>query len=253
MPDGRSALITIVRGRRQRNRGSPLKGWIPSRSRDPRPWLHLRGAGLAHLPATHDSACHRVRSRQSDRPLTRYPFSRTSVPSRVWHATARLFTFRRAVNPRRGSCGSIAMGCQAIAGERLDYTHLDLAPTTAARLLNLDEGSLDLIDLQAVRGSWWRKDRFPFGLSGGNGDFQRSRRSAISASRQQRSARTSRAKAGFRCADFVERANGRLAYYDHRAFEIWIRSPDGKTRRFLGAPAENVPAASHQTVSGWRS
>ena len=27
-----------------------------------------------------------------------------------------------------------------------------------------------------------------------------------------------------------------LAYYDHRAFEIWIRSQDGTTRRFLGAP-----------------
>jgi hypothetical protein len=29
---------------------------------------------------------------------------------------------------------------------------------------------------------------------------------------------------------------GDLAYYDHRAFEIWIRSADGKTRRFLGGP-----------------
>jgi hypothetical protein len=27
-----------------------------------------------------------------------------------------------------------------------------------------------------------------------------------------------------------------LAYYDHRAFEIWIRSADGTTRRFLGRP-----------------
>lgn len=29
---------------------------------------------------------------------------------------------------------------------------------------------------------------------------------------------------------------GDLAYYNHRAFEIWIRSADGKTRRFLGGP-----------------
>ena len=31
-------------------------------------------------------------------------------------------------------------------------------------------------------------------------------------------------------------ATGDLAYYDHRAFEIWIRAPDGKMRKFLGGP-----------------
>ena len=29
---------------------------------------------------------------------------------------------------------------------------------------------------------------------------------------------------------------GDLAYYDHRTFEIWIRTADGKTRRLLGGP-----------------
>src|SRR5512134_3964694 len=31
-------------------------------------------------------------------------------------------------------------------------------------------------------------------------------------------------------------ATADLASYDHRAFEIWIRSNDGKTRRLLGGP-----------------
>ena len=29
---------------------------------------------------------------------------------------------------------------------------------------------------------------------------------------------------------------GELAYYNHRAYEIWIRSLDGKTRKFVGGP-----------------
>ena len=29
---------------------------------------------------------------------------------------------------------------------------------------------------------------------------------------------------------------GDLAYYDHRTFEIWIRTADGTTRRFLDGP-----------------
>ena len=41
---------------------------------------------------------------------------------------------------------------------------------------------------------------------------------------------------GFVVATSWNAVTGDLAYYDHRAFEIWIRSSDGKTRRFVGAP-----------------
>ena len=121
-----------------------------------------------------------------------------------------------------------------VAGERLDYTHLDLSPDNHRAVLNL-EGNVDLIDLQGgtrklvARGSFpiWSADgqRVTFadkeGLQSAPADGSAPPELLV-------------AKTGFVVATSWNAQTGELAYYDHRAFEIWIRSPDGKTRRFLG-------------------
>jgi len=125
-----------------------------------------------------------------------------------------------------------------VAGERLDYTHLDLAPDDRHALLNLESGQIDLIDLQGgtrkLLSSGWFPIWSPNGeratFLGSDGGLQwmpadGSAQAEILVPPEGSTVPTS-----------WNAATGDLAYYDHRSFEISIRSPDGKMRKFLGGP-----------------
>jgi len=122
-------------------------------------------------------------------------------------------------------------------GERLDYTHLDLAPDGHRALLNLEGGKIDLIDLEGGTRKLVAQGGFPIWSADGS-------RVTFRGDGGLRSAPVDGSAAsellvphpGFVVPTSWNAVTGELAYYDHRAFEIWIRSPDGKTRRFLGEP-----------------
>ena len=122
-----------------------------------------------------------------------------------------------------------------IGTERLDYTHLDLAPDGRRALLNLEGGTIDLIDLQNGTRKLVAKGAFPIWSANGE-------RVTFSGDEGLQSAPVDGSsppdilvpQPGFIVPTSWNPVTGELAYYDHRKFEIWIRSPDGNTRRFLG-------------------
>jgi len=122
----------------------------------------------------------------------------------------------------------------AVGNERLDYTHLDLSPDGRQALLNLQGGEIDLIDLQsgtrklAAYGSFpiWSPDGKFVTYSGAGG---------INKAPVDGSAPPELlvSHTGFVVPTSWNAVTGDLAFYDHRKFEVWIRQPDGTTRRFL--------------------
>lgn len=125
----------------------------------------------------------------------------------------------------------------AVEGERLEYTHLDLAPDGRRALLNLAGGKIDLIDLQRGTRKLLVQGAFPVWSSNGERVTFRGTRGIESAPADgSGKPELLVPHPGFVVPTSWNAVTGDLAYYDHRAFEIWIRSADGKTRRFLGAP-----------------
>lgn len=124
-----------------------------------------------------------------------------------------------------------------IGSDRLDYTHLDLAPDGRRALLNLEGGTIDLIDLQSGTRKQVVKGGFP--IWSPNGERVTFRGSGglqwvpVDGSAPPELLVK---HSGFVVPTSWNAVTGDLAYYDHRAFEIWIRSADGKARRFLGGP-----------------
>ena len=122
-------------------------------------------------------------------------------------------------------------------GERLDYTHLDLAPDGRRALLNVAGGKIDLVDLQSGTRKLVAQGAFPIWSANGE-------RVTFAAANGLESAPVDGSSppellvpyAGFIVPTSWNAVTGDLAYYNHRAFEIWIRSADGKTKRFLDAP-----------------
>jgi hypothetical protein len=126
----------------------------------------------------------------------------------------------------------------AVAGERLDYTHLDLAPDGRRALLNI-EGQTDLIDLESGTRKLLSEGGMPIWSS--NGERATFRRAnglwwMPADGSAQPEAILPRSGPGNAVATSWHPATGELAYYDHSAYEIWIRSLDGKTRKLLGGP-----------------
>ena len=131
----------------------------------------------------------------------------------------------------------------SIVGERRDYTHLDLDPSGRRAVLNLDDGpgssAIYLLDLGrnvrnlVARGGFpiWSRDgdRVTFGGRTGllwkPADGSGSVETLVTTKTDVQLVPTS-----------WNHVTGDLAYYDHRSYEIWIRSSSGETRRFLGAP-----------------
>ncbi|MEO5895764.1 MAG: hypothetical protein ABIS06_08700, partial [Vicinamibacterales bacterium] len=239
LPEGRSALITIVRADGAQSAG--LVNLNDGSVRD----LGIRGHGFMYVPpgwlifqqgttvlaaafdmADPARALNPVPVIENVQTMSRpaRDGSLVYIPTRG-ESNARLVWVDRAGRPT------------AVEGERLDYTHLDLAPDGRRALLNLVGGTVDLIDLQRgtrkllVQGGFpiWSAngDRVVFGGRGGL-------RSAPADGSAPPELLVS--DPGFVVPTSWNAITGDLAYYDHRAFEIWIRGADGKTRRFLGAP-----------------
>jgi hypothetical protein len=125
----------------------------------------------------------------------------------------------------------------AIGSERLDYTHLDLAPDGRHALLNLEGETVDLIDLQGGTRKQVAQGSFPVWSADGRRVTFRGKE-GLSWAPTDGSAPPELLvrQPGFVVPTSWNAVTGELAYYDHRRFEIWIRSTDGQTRRFLGAP-----------------
>ncbi|HSB28927.1 MAG TPA: protein kinase [Pyrinomonadaceae bacterium] len=122
-------------------------------------------------------------------------------------------------------------------GERLEYTHLDLAADGRRALLNLEGGKIDLIDVQSGTRKLVAQGGFPIWSADGSKVTFRSERGLEWAPVDGSGAPELLVpRPGFIVPTSWNPVTGELAYYDHRAFEIWIRSPDGTTRRFLGGP-----------------
>jgi serine/threonine-protein kinase len=122
-------------------------------------------------------------------------------------------------------------------GERLDYTHLDLAPDDRRALLNLASGKVDLIDLVSGTRKQVAQGGFPIWSPDGKRVTYRGKGGLQSVPVDDSAPPELLVPhPGFVVPTSWNEHTGELAYYDHRTFEIWIRSADGKTRRFLGAP-----------------
>jgi hypothetical protein len=112
-----------------------------------------------------------------------------------------------------------------------------LAPDGRRALLNLESGKIDLIDLQAGTRKQLSPGSFPIWSSNGErATFRGPGGLQWMPADGSAPAENLVPREGFVVPTSWNTATGELAYYDHRVFEIWIRSPDGKTRRFLGGP-----------------
>jgi eukaryotic-like serine/threonine-protein kinase len=238
LPDGRSALITIVHAD-----GSQTGGLVNMSDGSVRQ-LGIQGRGFIYLPpgwlafqqgttvfaAGFDPGDPRVVNpvpviENVSTMLRAAPDgSLAYIPTRG-ESSARLVWVDRAGRPT------------AVEGERLDYTHLDLAPDERRALLNLAGGKVDLIDLQGGTRRLVAEGSFPIWSSNGE-RVTFSGRDGLYSAPADGSAPPELlvSHPGMVVPTSWNAVTGELAYYDHRAFEIWIRAVDGKTRRFLGAP-----------------
>jgi eukaryotic-like serine/threonine-protein kinase len=239
MPDGRHALITIVRTDRTETAG--LVDLKDGSVRD----LGIRGHGFVYVapgwlafqqgttllamafdPADPARARNPVPVIENALSAPRVARDGTLVyiPTRG-ESSARLVWVDRGGRPT------------PVGGERLDYTHLDLAPDGRRALLNLEGGTIDLINLQSGTRKQVAQGGFPIWSANGE-------RVAFRGSGGLQWAPADGSAPpdllvphpGFVVPTSWNAVTGDLAFYDHRTFEIWTRSPDGKTKRFLGGP-----------------
>jgi serine/threonine protein kinase len=239
LPDGRSALITIVRddgtesaGLMRTNDGSVRDLGIRGRSFTylPPGWLVFKQGttvlAAAFSPTDPTRGLSPVPVMENVQTMPRVARDGTAVyiPTRG-ESNARLVWVDRGGRPT------------AVEGDRLDYTHLDLAPDGSRALLNLLGQKIDLIDLQRGTRKFLAQGSFPIWSADG-------KRVTFAATGGLHSAPADGSAppellvphSGFVVPTSWNAITGELAYYDHRSFEIWIRGADGKTRRFLGAP-----------------
>ncbi|MDQ3489300.1 MAG: serine/threonine-protein kinase [Acidobacteriota bacterium] len=239
LPDRRNALITIVRADGTESAG--LVNMNDGSVRD----LGIRGHGFMYLhpgwlafqqgttvlaaafdPGDPTRAGNPVPviENVSTMPRAARDGSLVYIPTRG-ESNARLVWVDRAGRPT------------AVEGQRLDYTHLDLAPDGRRALLNLADSKVDLIDLQLGTRKQLVEGSFPIWSSNGErvtftGPGGLHSAHADGSSRPE----VLVSHPGFVVPTSWNAVTGDLAYYDHRTFEISIRSADGKTRRFLGGP-----------------
>ena len=239
LPDGRRALITIIHAD-----GGETAGLVDLKDGSVRD-LGIRGHGFVYV-------AHGWLAFQQGTTLLALAFDPASL-TRAANPVPVIENVRSAPNvardgtlvyiPTRGESSARLVwvdrdGRPSLAGgERLDYTHLDLAPDGRRALLNLESQQIDLIDLQGGTRKLVAQGSFPIWSS--NGD-----RVTFSGAEGLQWAPADGSAApellvphpGFVVPTSWNAVTGDLAYYDHRTFEIWIRSADGKTRRFLAGP-----------------
>jgi eukaryotic-like serine/threonine-protein kinase len=239
MPDGRHALVTIVR-----DDGSESAGLVNLNDGSVRD-LGIRGHGFVYVapgwlafqqgttllavafdPSKPERAANPVPVIENVRSAPRVARDGTLVyiPTRG-ESSARLVWVDREGRPT------------AVGSERLDYTHLDLASDGRRALLNLEGQKIDLIDLQGGTRKLVAQGSFPIWSSNGE-RVTFTGPAGLMWAPVDGSAPPELLvpHPGFVVATSWNAATGDLAYYDHRSFEIWIRSANGKTRRFLGGP-----------------
>ena len=239
MPDGRSALITIVRAD-----GGETAGLVDLRDGSIRD-LGVRGHGFVHvapgwlafqqgtsvLAVAFDPA-------NPARPATPVPIiENVNTVPRVARDGTLVYIPTRGESSARLVLVDREGRATAVGGERLDYTHLDLAPDGHRAVLELADGLTDLIDLEGGTRKRLAQGSFPIWSSNGqrvtfNG------RGGLQWVPADGSAPAELlvAHEGYVVPTSWNALTGDLAYYDHRTFEIWIRTADGKTRRLLGGP-----------------
>lgn len=239
LPDGKSALITI-----SRTDGTDVCGLVDLRDGSVRElgihgnnFVYVEGGWLAFkqgdklMAAPFDAA----NPAQPVNPVPLIENVRSSpaigrdgtlvyVPTRG-ESTARLVWVDRVGN------------ATPVPVERRDYSHLDLAPDDRQALLNLDDGNVYRIDLGGGTRRLVARGNFPIWSPDGKRIIFRGQSGLQSESADGSSPPDVLVpKTGFIVPTSVNERTGALAYYDHRAFEIWIRSADAQTRRFLGGP-----------------
>jgi eukaryotic-like serine/threonine-protein kinase len=239
MPDGRHALITI-----ERADGSETAGLVDLQDGSVRD-LGIRGHGFVYVapgwlafqqgttllavafdPANPARAANPVPVIENARSAPRVARDGTLVyvPTRG-ESSARLVWVDRDGRPT------------PVGGERLEYTHLDLTPDGRRALLNLEDGQIDLIDLQSGTRKLVARGGFPIWSANGERVTFRGAGGLQSAPADGSAPPELLVPhPGFVVPTSWNPVTGDLAYYDHRVFEIWIRAADGKTRRFLGGP-----------------
>lgn len=239
LPDGRGVLITIVHadesetgGMVNLNDGSVHDLGIRGRVffYVPQGWLAFQ-QGTTVLAAAFDS-------RNPERVGTAVPVLENVA---TIHGVARDGTL--VYIPTRGESNARLVWVDragrptAVEGERLDYTHLDLAPDDRHALLNLESGQIDLIDLQRGTRKLLSSGGFPiWSANGERATFRGSGGLQWLPADGSAQADILVRRDGTVVPTSWNAATGDLAYYDHRAYEIWIRSADGKMRKFLGGP-----------------
>jgi serine/threonine protein kinase len=239
IPDGRHALITIVR-----DDGGETAGFVDLKDGSVRD-LGIRGHGFVYVApgwlAFQQGTTLLAAAFDPDNP-TRVA-NPVPVIEKVLSAPRVARDGTLVYIPTRGESSARLVWVDRagrptpVGGERLDYTHLDLAPDGRRALLNLEGGTIDLIDLQSGTRKLVAKGGFPIWSANGERVTFRG-----AGGLQWAPADGSAAPEllvphpGFVVPTSWNAVTGDLAYYDHRAFEIWIRSADGNTRRFLGGP-----------------
>jgi eukaryotic-like serine/threonine-protein kinase len=237
MPDGRRALITIVRAD-----GSETAGLVDLKDGSVRD-LGIRGHSFVYVEPGWLAF-------QQGTTLLAVPFD-PADPARAANPVPVIENVGSAPRvardgtlvyiPTRGESSARLVWVDrkgratAVGGERLDYTHLDLAPDGRRALLNLEGERIDLIDLQSGTRKLVAQGSFPIWSSNGE------RVTFLGSGGLQWAPADGSAppellvpRPGFLVPTSWNPVTGDLAYYDHRTFEIWIRSADGRTRRFLG-------------------
>jgi eukaryotic-like serine/threonine-protein kinase len=239
LPDGRHALVTIARAE-----GSSSAGVVDLKDGSVRDlgvrgeafvfvapgWLTFR-QGTTVLAVAFDPA-------NPGRPASPVPVIEgvSSVP-RVARDGTLVYIPIRGESSARLVWVDREGRATPIGGERLDYTHLDLAPDGRRAALNLEGGSTDLIDLQGGTRKRLAQGAFPIFTSNGQRVIFRARGGLQWLSADGSApAELLVSQDGYLVPTSWNGRTGELAYYDHRSFEIWIRGADGTSRRFLGAP-----------------
>ena len=239
LPDGRSALITVVRADGTETGG--IANLSDGSVRD----LGIQGRGFIYLPEgwlvfKRRTTVLAARFDPADLTTLGNPSpvieNVESMPRAASDASLAYIATRGESNARLVWVDRSGRPVP-VEGERLDYTHLDLAPDGSRALLNLIGSKVDMIDLQRGTRKLLVEGAFPIWSANG----ERVTFAAIGGIHSAPADGGGQpelivAHPGFVVPTSWNAVTGELAYYDHRSFEISIRSTDGTTRRFLGAP-----------------
>jgi hypothetical protein len=239
MPDGKSALMTIIH-----DDGSETGGLVSLKDGSVQD-LGINGSGFVFVET------HWIAFKQGTT-LLAVPFNSGQLPIsadpapiiqevRTRPAIARDGTLVYIPTRGESDAGLVWVDRDGrptpVANERLDYTHLDLAPDGRHALLNLSDERIDLIDLQGGTRKLVAMGAFPIWSSDGERvTFKGEGGLSWVPVDGSAPAEVLVQHNGFVVPTSWNANTDELAYYDHRAFEIWIRSADGTTRRFLGSP-----------------